>query len=306
MLIKHIYIIGILILILFIIFLLSTKIYNYEGFSNLDNDVIDPIIRTNAIKYYKENSIVLDKKNKYSISENSTNVKVITLNIFTTWNNKDLLPDMKIDTELIKNTNPEFKYYLYDEDDCRSFIKQYFDKDVLDSYDKLIPNSYKSDLWRFCILYIYGGVYLDIKFVPSNDFKFIYLTDKEYFGLDKQPALEPENLGVYTGLIICKPKNEILLNCINMIVKNVKIKYYGNSSLSPTGPFLLGRMYFNKYSDCNEIKWFLTTNDDNTMNIVYNNNIILHQYSTYRKEQSEKLIKIHYGDLWNQRKIYLE
>ena len=67
----------------------------------------------------------------------------------------------------------------------------------------------------------------------------IALTEKEYFVRDR-----PENC-VYTALIVTMPKNQIMLDCINKIVENVKNKYYGISSLHPTGPGVLG-LYFSK------------------------------------------------------------
>jgi mannosyltransferase OCH1-like enzyme len=145
---------------------------------------------------------------------------------------------MKNCIQELQNTNPEFKYHLFDDNDCRNFIEKYFSKNVLDSFDKLIPGAYKADLWRYCILYIYGGIYLDIKFYPVNNFKLINLTNKEYFCRDV--ALSQS--GIYNAIIVSKPKNELLMIAINRIVQNVSNNFYGTSSLEPTGPLLLKNM----------------------------------------------------------------
>ena len=172
----------------------------------------------------------------------------IPLNLYTCWHSKDLPPLMQQNyLELVIN-NPEFKHFLYDENECREFIKDNFDENVLNAYNSLIPCSYKSDLWRFCVLYINGGIYLDIKYKCVNGFKFIALTEKEYFVRDR-----PENC-VYTALIVTMPKNQIMLDCINKIVENVKNKYYGISSLHPTGPGVLG-LYFSK-EDINKLQLY--------------------------------------------------
>ena len=95
---------------------------------------------------------------------NSTNSINIPLNIFQTYHTLDLPPRMrKSVNKLIKN-NPEFTHYLYDDDDCRKFIKNNFPSNVVNAFDKLIPGAYKADLWRYCVLYIHGGIYLDIKY----------------------------------------------------------------------------------------------------------------------------------------------
>ena len=55
-------------------------------------------------------------------------------------------------------------YYLYNDADCRAFIRSAFPPDVVAAYDRLIPTAFKADLWRYCVLYKFGGVYLDIKY----------------------------------------------------------------------------------------------------------------------------------------------
>ena len=74
--------------------------------------------------------------------------------------------------------NPEFQHYIYDDGMCREFIKKNFNREVLHAYDSLEPDAFKADLWRYAILYINGGVYVDIKYRPANSFKLINIIDK--------------------------------------------------------------------------------------------------------------------------------
>ena len=99
--------------------------------------------------------------------------QIIPLNLFQTWHTLDLPINMRNAVDTLKMQNPEFTHYLYDDNMSREFIKNNFNDDVLYAYDKLKPGAYKADLWRYCVLYIYGGIYLDIKFAPLNGFKFI-------------------------------------------------------------------------------------------------------------------------------------
>jgi mannosyltransferase OCH1-like enzyme len=101
------------------------------------------------------------------------------LKIFQTWYTKDLPPKMKKVVENIKTNNPKFEHYLFDDNDCRVFIKEKFPEEVLDAYDRLIPGAYKADLWRYCVLYIHGGIYMDIKFKCVNGFKLIELKQSD-------------------------------------------------------------------------------------------------------------------------------
>jgi mannosyltransferase OCH1-like enzyme len=44
---------------------------------------------------------------------------------------------------------------------CEKFIKDNFDENVYNAYQKLPMNVMKADLWRYCIIYKNGGIYAD-------------------------------------------------------------------------------------------------------------------------------------------------
>jgi len=251
-------------------------------------------------KFMQENEIITNYKKlmvPYPLlsSYNST----IPLNIFQTWHTLNLPPNMKKSVELLKTQNPEFTHYLYDDDMCREFISTHFSKDVLNAFDILIPGAYKSDLWRYCILYINGGIYLDIKYKCINGFKLIALTEKEWFVRDYNPN------NVYNALMVTKPKNQNMLICINEIVENVKNKYYGYNCLYPSGPALLGKQFtINEKNSLELYHTFTSSNNFNDYYIVKSNCIILNFYNGYREEQKLFQNNKHYGELWNERNIY--
>ena len=224
---------------------------------------------------------------------------IIPLNFYTCWHTKDLPPLMKKNYDNLVLQNPEFNCHLYDESECRNFIQHYFGLTVLEAYNSLIPCAYKSDLWRICVLYINGGIYMDIKYQCVNNFKLIALTEKEYFVRDRHPNM------VYNALIVTKPLNPIMLKCINQIVINVKKKYYGSTSLAPTGPELLGTFFSKKDFELIEI-YFTDTKTDNFLQeyMVYKNTIVLKFYDEYRNEQKIYQKNKYYGKLWNEHKIY--
>jgi len=258
--------------------------------------------------------------------------------IYQTWHTKELPPKMGECVEKLKRDNPEFEHHLYDLKECREFIKNNFEKKVLKAYDSLIPLAYKSDLWRYCILYKKGGVYLDIKYQCENGFKFIEMVnEKETFTLDR-PYGNPNNsfseevelfnmpnfyendyseiskfwennqIGLFTTPLVSIPGNPIFMKCIQEIVKNVKNKYYGFNALYPTGPGLLGKMYFgNKYKKkIKKIKYF---NSINGTYIMTKTKKILSQYPEYRQEQQMygetgvTGVK-YYGVMWTEGSIY--
>ena len=222
----------------------------------------------------------------------------IPADIYQTWHTKDLPPLMRKSIEKLKLFNPRFNYYLFDENECREFIKNNFDYDILNAYDSLIPSAYKTDLWRYCILYKKGGIYLDIKYCPINGFRFINLLKKEHF------VLENGGGGVYNALLICKPGNEILLKAINQIVLNVKNKFYGDSCLEPTGPNLLGKFFSEHEKNSFDLSHLLIGSDVDNRFILLNKYPILKCYNGYSNEKQSFGSRQNYGDMWNSRNIY--
>ena len=231
----------------------------------------------------------------YPIKSNYNNI--IPLNIFQTWHTKNLPEMMSKNTEFIKQSNPVFNYMLFDDNDCREFVKINFDIDVLNAFDKLIPGAYKADLWRYCVLYIHGGIYLDIKYVPINGFKFISLTEKEHWVLDI------DNNGIYNALIVAKPGNSILLQAINNIVTNVKNRYYGNSCLEPTGPLLLANLFSSQQKQSLDMKHMFYISMKYRF-ILFNNYFVFKSYNEYMDEHAKNKKVQHYSVLWDRRQIY--
>jgi hypothetical protein len=267
------------------------------------------------LKYYYDLSYPNDYYNDSKIANNINPIiqPIIPLYIFQTWHTKNLSEEMQETVNIIKRTNPEFIHILADMNDCYNFIKNNFSSEVADAYNKLIPLSYKSDLWRYCVLYKYGGIYLDIKFRPMNGFKFINIMDKEHYVLDPPSFWMFKNFnknnqyGICSSLIISKPNNPILMECINQIVVNIKNNYYGGCSLEPTGPLLLGSKYI-LYKDITEIDMGLAQNLKNNFKIedyiVYKNIRIFEMYKSYRSEQKKDSKKPHHSKIWRDRQIY--
>ena len=222
----------------------------------------------------------------------------IPLNIFQTWHTKQNIPlSMYTAINNIRTTNPEFNHFLFDDNDCRNFIKTHFKPEVLNAFDSLIPGAYKADLWRYCVLFIAGGVYIDIKFKMTNKFKLIHLIKNEHFVLDT------DKKGLYNAFMICRPGNDFLFKAINMIVQNVKLKFYGNSYLEPTGPLLLAKVV--SATDSRVDMRHLELKKMNYKKvIILNNIIILHSYDGHVTDRNKHSKTDHYGIMWKEKRIY--
>jgi mannosyltransferase OCH1-like enzyme len=218
-------------------------------------------------------------------------------NLFQTWHTKNLPPGMQMAVNNLRASGPRFNYQLFDDNDCREFIQNNFDEAVLNAYDGLIPGAYKADLWRYCVLYKLGGIYLDIKYLPVNGFKLVNLLEKEYFCLDA------DGNGIYNAIMSCKAGNNILRQAIYQIVEHVRAKYYGVSPLDPTGPGLLSRYFSRQQKNEIELTHEFHISCDYRF-ILFNKYYVFQSYPEYINEHNSCKKVDYYGNLWNNRNIY--
>ena len=174
--------------------------------------------------------------------KNKKDFKYIPKKIFQTWETNKVSLGMYDAVHTWIDKNPDWEYHFFDKDDRRNFIKDNFPKKVLAAYDALIPGAYKADLWRYCVLYINGGVYCDIKQELLIDLNKVIFSDIEFLSIKDRNRTNNEFAGyIYQAFICTKPKHPFLKQVIDMIVENANKGYYGYDDLSPTGPGLLGR-----------------------------------------------------------------
>ena len=60
-----------------------------------------------------------------------------------------------------KRNSNDFNYYFYNNQMCDEFMKKNFDDKTNQAYNKLPMGVMKADLWRYCVIYKYGGIYAD-------------------------------------------------------------------------------------------------------------------------------------------------
>jgi len=138
----------------------------------------------------------------------------------------------------IIDLNKNATYRLWSGDDVRNLIKNWFDKEVLETFDSLTPYAYKADLARLCVLYVHGGLYIDLGVKLMREF---LLPSKKNIAVFRDLYQEDGWFMMQNGLIYSEKARPELLHAINWTVQNRLLGYYGKNSLYPTGPVQLGR-----------------------------------------------------------------
>ena len=232
----------------------------------------------------------------------------VPLIIYQSWKSHEIPKGMRDNILRLLETNPEFDYYLYSDEECAAFIAHNYDKDVLEAFHALKPGAYKSDLWRYCVLYKLGGVYLDIKYYSTVPL--INIIDetptvfvKDVTSLSILSIIQNKSGCFYNGFMISPPKNEIFKRCIDDIVQSSKDRLYKMGPLDITGPCLLGRVLESNYSPeyLQNIQFEFTNTTDT---IKYKGVTILAQYDSYRLEQKQSRTGEHYGKMYWRGDVY--
>jgi mannosyltransferase OCH1-like enzyme len=106
----------------------------------------------------------------------------------------------------------KYEYFFYDDLMCEEFMKN-FDENIYSAYCKLPLAVMKADLWRYCIIYQFGGIYADADTICKAH-PDIFITDSL--------TIVPENEVHLCQWIFSAPKNcPILKSVIDLSVERI-------------------------------------------------------------------------------------
>jgi mannosyltransferase OCH1-like enzyme len=170
------------------------------------------------------------------------------------------------------------KFIFYDDEDCELLIKNNFNDEIYNAYKKINPcyGAMRADFFRYCVLYLYGGIYLDIKSkIIFPIFKIINKDDICILDIPRAD-LEPwrTNCPTYEQwLLIFSPRHPYLLSTINQMYQ-----YINNKSIPDT---------MNGFPLSTKGKILHITGPDSFTkainSFIENNNKILHRNIDYNK-----------------------
>ena len=155
----------------------------------------------------------------YLLTRNTSKIPKV---IYQTYKDKTVPPIVK---ERWLKLNPGYEYHLYDDDDCYQFLLDYYDKEHADFFKyKIKDGPIKSDFWRVCILYQFGGIYADIDIKPIVPIDEFVNSDTTLYTCITDKNLDSNNLNPH--FIAVTPKNKLIKECIDIYMKEKINKEY--------------------------------------------------------------------------------
>jgi mannosyltransferase OCH1-like enzyme len=234
--------------------------------------------------------------------------------IYQTFKSRNLSKGMYDAVNSWKDLNPSYEHYFYDDEASIEFIKKFYDSSVLDAYLSLIPGAFKADLWRCCVLFEKGGVYVDCDMVCLKQLD-SYLNESDEFIVARDDPMSKKFL--YNAFMACVPKHAFMQKQIENIVYNVKNKV-NCYHLDVAGPGLLGKSVnscLNRSLD-HDFELGRQTIEDKNITILFhdwknksisldNESFVLTEYPGKNKEMDSLKIPTYYS-LFQKGMVYQE
>ena len=163
---------------------------------NIEYDIVDDVklgitIRDNFPEIYKnigynslakvsfckfeEDSVFIRNRSyerKMDIHGMRNIVNIITNTEYLNFEKTIHITKKTIDEKLIKvkkeweYLNPEYNVELYDDERCLNILYKYYGKKYCDIFNFIKDGPIKADFFRVCLIYVFGGIYVDADIKP--------------------------------------------------------------------------------------------------------------------------------------------
>lgn len=161
--------------------------------------------------------LVIDTLSTYiRINRKRTRDSYIPLNIWQTYKTEKLPSEAK-ECQMTWKSQTNYHYHFMNDAQIDQFMQQHFGPKIFNTFTKLPLGVMKADMWRYCVLYIHGGIYTDIDskaIQPLEDWK-IQESDRIIIGLENE-------LHFCQWTIVSEPKHPILAKVIDLIVEEAE------------------------------------------------------------------------------------
>jgi mannosyltransferase OCH1-like enzyme len=177
---------------------------------------------------------------------------MIPLILHQTWKTESLTEPLQSFFDSWTLHNPEFERRFYNDRDCREFIRTAFPP-YLDVYDGLPFSIQRADLFRYLVIYRFGGLYADIDMECLRPIKSFLCGDGAIFSIEAQISRSRQReLGyrhpyqIANCIFAASPGDPFLLKLVETVASQAQAR--PAQSLTDvedtTGPHLLTRLFY--------------------------------------------------------------
>lgn len=175
--------------------------------------------------------------------------------IYQTYSSAKLPLYARLQIWNLKRKHKDYQHVFFDDKNVSDFIRQNFPKKIYELYSQLQIGAAKADFFRYAILYINGGIYMDLDVTITGSLnKLINSNDKAII------ANERVNKVIFLqSVLIYEKKHPILKTALQIVLSNIENNKYPNNVHAMTGPTPYSKAVYH----------YLNNNpNDNTIRIV--------------------------------------
>ena len=186
----------------------KTNIINYD---NSINDVLAYDIK--EVKLGKDHY----SKQTESLIFPAKDINYIPKVVYMTYHDIESIPEYVFNN--IHNYCSGYEVRIYNDQKCRDFLYNYYGPRAVSIFDNLSVGAHKADFWRYCIIYLFGGYYFDIKvdFKKHIDDIFNSKENKTWYSVMCYKGVKD---CIFNGIIVSPAYNPVLWKCILYFFNN--------------------------------------------------------------------------------------
>lgn len=205
--------------------------------------------------------------------------------LWQSWKTKELPALLKKQSNSWLFSNPQLVKKFMDDEECSSFILQYFGQEIHIKYLQLPQPINRADFWRLAVVYIYGGYYADLDITCKMNLNyFINLKTDAVF------IREINNIGNY--FFGAKPKHPVIKMAIDrMLSETDNINKKESQSWGMHGLHQSVRDYYKvigtNYISSNEVDFILDSHVRQNKYLIHSMASLddLNEYESWRKRE---------------------
>ena len=225
-----------------------------------------------------------------------------------------MLPRLLNATYTWQLMNNNYKYMYWNDDNCDEYIYTLCNEKIKDAYFSLYSRAYKSDIFRLCVLYEYGGFWTDISSECEYSLDNLLNRDINLVIVKDNPS-QVTNGNIYQAFIAVEKNNEIIKYILDLTVDRVlnfsdydkMYPWIHNETIAVTGPTIFaialnnylkrpGKSFFkDEFIEFNSNKILLL---DHFPGFIFYNDlkIVTTKYENFQKDRTTP----HYSKLFSE------
>jgi hypothetical protein len=117
-------------------------------------------------------------------------------------------------------------YHFYDDELSAQFLSAHFPPEVREAYDSITPGAFKADLFRYCVLLIRGGLYVDMDILLESNLDNVIPPEIGFMTPQDEPGSSIDARScLWNGFLASAPGHPFLARTIQNVVNNIRNRF---------------------------------------------------------------------------------